>query len=114
MNIIKNKKILIPILLSILIICYIIYYLIGPYKEIKKQKQSELLQTKIHRFSELQKNRIKYFKDKKVALYYNFGLLAKLLGYSVLHTDEYDKELKVDIQEYLILDPRVITINSNR
>lgn len=61
------------------------------------------------RYAELKQEK-KYFKDKKAALYYNSGLLAKLLGYDVLHTDEYDEELKVDIQEYLILDPEIISI----
>ncbi len=61
------------------------------------------------RYDELKQQK-KYFKDKKAALYYNSGLMAKLLGYDVLHTDEYDDELKVDIQEYLILNSDVITI----
>ena len=66
------------------------------------------------RYIEYKKNPVKYFKDKKAALYYNSGLLAKLLGYNVLYTDEYDQELKVNIQEYLILDPGVITINTEK
>ena len=56
------------------------------------------------------KNEPKYFTDNKVALFFNDGLLTKLLGYNVLHTDEYDEELKVDIAEYLIVDSGVLTI----
>ena len=56
------------------------------------------------------KNEPKYFIDNKAALFFNDGLLTKLLGYNVLHTDKYDEELKVDIAEYLIVDTGVLTI----
>lgn len=54
-------------------------------------------------YEESQKNRIRYFKENKYAIFHNLGLQAKLLGYDVLYTDEYDDDLDIDIKEYLIL-----------
>lgn len=62
---------------------------------------------------ELRTKKIKYFKDKKAALFYNNGLLANFLGYDILYTNEFDNELGVDIQEYLILNYGVLKVCNN-
>lgn len=61
-------------------------------------------------FQELSKSSKKYFKDKKISLFYNSGVLTKLLGYDALHTDEFDAELGFDIMEYLVVNPDILTI----
>lgn len=59
----------------------------------------------------LSKSRKKYYKDKKAAIFYNSGLLAKLLGYDAIRSIDYlstfanEKE-----EEYLILNASVLTL----
>ena len=56
---------------------------------------------------------MEYFKDKKAALFYNDGLIANFLGYDILYTNEFDNELGVDIQEYLVLNYEVLKVCNN-
>lgn len=68
-----------------------------------KMRESSELKT-------VQENRKYYFKDKEAAILHNSGLLAKLMGYDVLHTDEIDEQSGCDIQEHLILDAKVLKV----
>ncbi|MDR0614681.1 MAG: hypothetical protein LBF82_01780 [Lactobacillales bacterium] len=76
----------------------------------KLQQVGESL-SKDSKFIELNRHRKIYFKDKRTALFYDSGMLTKLLGYDVLGTEEYDDELGVDIQEYLVVNPFILTIS---
>ena len=49
-----------------------------------------------------------YYLDNKSAMFYNNGLLARLLGYDVLHTDM--SLLDFESHEYLILNAGVLTV----
>lgn len=61
-------------------------------------------------YQEQMKNRTVYFTNKKVAMVNNHGLLARLMGFDVLHTDEFDEMLDMEIQEYLVLDAGVLAV----
>ncbi len=61
-------------------------------------------------FQELRKNRKYYYKDNKIAVLNNMGLLTLLMGYNVLHTDEIDTQINMNIEEYLILDSSLLQI----
>lgn len=62
-------------------------------------------------FHELQVSRKKFFKTNNAAVFYNSGLLAKLLGFDVLHTTGYLRDF-VDFQEeeYLVINPGILSI----
>lgn len=63
------------------------------------------------KFKTLSKTRKRYYKNKKAAMFYNFGLLAKLLGYDALHSTDFlgtfanEKE-----EEYLVLNAGVLKV----
>lgn len=77
------------------------------------QKLNELKSTNDPVLQELRTKKTRYFKDKKAALFYNDGLIANLLGYDILYTNEFDNELSVDIQEYLVLNYGVLKVCNN-
>lgn len=62
-------------------------------------------------YKNLSKTRKRYYRNKKAAVFYNFGLLAKLLGYDALHSMDFlspfanEKE-----EEYLILNAGVLKV----
>lgn len=59
-------------------------------------------------------NRKRYFIENKAAIFYNSGLLAKLLGFDVLHSIDYlSDNIGIKEEEYLIIDPKVLNILSN-
>lgn len=62
-------------------------------------------------YQELKANRKRYFKENKASVFYNSGLLTKLLGFDVLHSIDYLSDT-VDYkeEEYLIINSRVVYI----
>lgn len=72
------------------------------YEEYVKNNKEE--------YNRIIQNRKYYFKDKTVAIFYNKGLQARLLDYDAIYTDEFDEDIGLDIQEYLILDSGILTI----
>lgn len=65
-------------------------------------------------YQELKANRKRYFKENKASVFYNSGLLTKLLGFDVLHSIDYLSDT-VDYkeEEYLIINSRVLCILNN-
>lgn len=62
------------------------------------------------KYFETRLNKKCYFKDNSIAIFYNKGLQARLLDYDAIYTDEFDEDLCLDMQEYLILDSGILTI----
>lgn len=65
-------------------------------------------------YQELKATRKRYFKENKASVFYNSGLLTKLLGFDVLHSIDYLSDT-VDYkeEEYLIMNFRAVYILSN-
>lgn len=56
-------------------------------------------------------NRKRYFKENKASVFYNSGLLTKLLGYDVLHSiGSLRDNIEIMEEEYLIVEPRILSI----
>ena len=65
-------------------------------------------------YQELKANRKRYFKSNKASIFYNSGLLAKLLGFDALHSIDYlSDEVAYKEEEYLIVNPKIIYILNN-
>ena len=62
-------------------------------------------------FQELHKNRKKYYKSNKACVWFNSGLLAKLMGYDVLYTKGSLRDFFMgEEEEYLIVNPDILYI----
>lgn len=56
-------------------------------------------------------NRKRYFKENKASVFYNSGLLCKLLGFDVLHSTDYlSDNTEIKEEEYLIVEPKVLSV----
>ncbi len=65
-------------------------------------------------YQELKANRKRYFKSNKASIFYNSGLLTKLLGFDTLHSIDYlSDEVAYKEEEYLIVNPKIIYIWNN-
>ena len=62
-------------------------------------------------YQKLKTNRKRYFKENKASVFYNSGLLAKLLGFDVLHTIDYLSDM-IDYkeEEYLVVNAKVLSV----
>ena len=85
-----------------------------------RKEQIEDLNEKKRLFNEVGKqlrkhpivvNRKKYFKENKASVFYNSGLLCKLLGFDVLHSVDYLRSfVKMKEEEYLITNPKILSV----
>ena len=56
-------------------------------------------------------NRKRYFKENKASVFYNSGLLCKLLGFDVLHSTDYlSDNVGIKEEEYLIVEPKILSV----
>ena len=65
-------------------------------------------------YQKLKTNRKRYFKENKASVFYNSGLLTKLLGFDVLHTIDYLSDM-IDHkeEEYLVINAKVLSVLGN-
>ncbi len=62
-------------------------------------------------YQSLKTTRKKYFKTNKAAIFYNSGLLTKLLGFDVLHSKDFLNEVtKFKKDEYLVVNTKLLGI----
>ncbi len=62
-------------------------------------------------FQILKDSRKRYFKNNKAAIFYNSGLLAKLLGFDILYSIDYLRNfVGYKEEEYLIVNPEILSI----
>ena len=91
------------------------------FEELEKienpEMQNKLLEEKSKKLKDdpicqkLLSQRKKYFKTNKSAIWYNSGLLTKLLGFDVLHANDYLSDFIDSKQdEYLIVNPNILNI----
>lgn len=64
-------------------------------------------------YQKLKATRKRYFKENKASVFYNSGLLTKLLGFDVLHSIDYLSDI-VDYkeEEYLVINAKIVSILS--
>ena len=65
-------------------------------------------------YQELKANRKRYFKENKASVFYDSGLLAKLLDFDVLHSIDYLSDIDdYKEEEYLVINANVLSILDN-
>lgn len=81
------------------------------------KKQKELLDDygarlkKDPTFKKLYKNRKKYYTSAKAYVWFNSGLLTKLMKYDVLHIKEYLRDFYTkEEDEYLVVNPKILHV----
>lgn len=63
-------------------------------------------------YKKLRAERKKYYRTNKSYIWFNAGLLAKLLGYDILHSTDFLREcISFKEEEYLIVNPSLIELN---
>ena len=64
-------------------------------------------------YQKLKATRKRYFKENKASVFYNSGLLTKLLGFDVLHSIDYlSNTVDYKEEEYLVINAKVVSILS--
>lgn len=77
----------------------------------KKQKEHGARLKKDPTFKKLYKNRKKYYTSAKAYVWFNSGLLIKLMKYDVLHTKEYLRDFYTkEEDEYLVVNPKILHV----
>ena len=65
-------------------------------------------------YQELKATRKMFFKTNKAALFYNSGLLTKLLGFDALHTVDCLRDfVNFKEEEYLVVNPKILSVLNN-
>ena len=81
------------------------------------KKQQEIINEYMARlkkdstYKKLNKNRKKYYTSAKAYVWFNSGLLTKLMRYDVLHAKAYLRDFYPEKEdEYLVVNPKILHI----